>query len=558
MTEYILADDYITDRSDCSKGILRAVGAAVEKGIGEVRFLEGSYQLKDFTVIDTLSIAHDDGCGDIHTKECHLYLEQVHGLTLKGAIDPDGEPATRFAGCHQLLTEGEPKVQFLLPSIIWAKDCSHLTIENIALSREPETASSGVITDIREDLVEVEVFDGLPCYDGMAAYCMNRFDLGSGSLTGSSVTYGFGFDTRFHKTGERTLQIRSRLIASQVQTGEGLSWHQSGRTDFQLFFGGCTDLTFKNVRIRNTSGFGILTENCQNIMADKLVIKPAGRQLFAGPRDGWKVYRCTGMVKLQDCHIEGVRMDGQNVHTNFLTVEEIRGQRALLCSCKYAPIPLSTGTELLYYRGAEEQRLQLKAWSIAGSSWEDGVQSADPSAGKAVGNTNRVTRYLLELECELPDELKPGALLDALCWLPTEYQCISSTFRNIAGAGHLLRCRNVMIKDCTYENIMNAGILIGAELDTHREGGHGANITIEGCWFVNCGFKPRYGFCGMGGVAVRSQGFDAPVNHDIRICNNHFLNCDKGIEIRTVRDIQIENNRFSRVRKPIDTDIGLT
>lgn len=554
MAEYVSADDYIPDRAHSSQGIMRAIKAAADTGAREVRLSRGSYYLTEFTVIETLSIAHDDGCGDIHTKECHLHLEQLHDITLKGAVTSGGEPATRLIGCHWP-QEGEMlKTQYLLPSIIWADGCRNLKLQNLDFSRMPETASAGVITGNQSDVITVEVFEGLPCDDQMAAYCMNRFDLTRGSLLGASVTYGFGFENRFRKTGGRTLELQSSLIAGQVHVGEGLSWHQSGRTDFQLFFGGCTNLSFDNVRIRNTNGFAVLTENCEDIGAHRLVIKPWGAQLFAGPRDGWKIYRCTGRIKLEKCHIEGVRMDGQNIHTNFLTVEEIRDHRTLVCSCKYAPIPLRGGTDLIYYQAVAEQRLKLKDWRVLETHQEAEIQSSDPTAGKVAGQSNRVTRYLLELEQEIPGTLGKGTLLDAMCWLPAEYRCRSSTFCNIAGAGHLLRCRHVLIEDCIYENIMNAGILIGAELDTHREGSHGFDITITGCRFINCGFKPRYGQYGMAGIAVKSQGFDAPLNRNIRITGNHFINCGRGIEIRTAAGVTLKENRFQQVNQTIITE----
>lgn len=548
MEGYILADDFIETRVDCTEGILKAIREAKKQGIKEVRFSRGVYQLKGFTVLNTLSAAHDDGCGDIREKECHLLLEGIKNLTLRGEISASGEPDTVITGCHEPLENGIAQTQFLLPSIIWAKRCSNLTIKNLAFSREPETASAGVVKGISNGRIEVEVYQGLPCYDQMGAYCMNRLDGDTGALSSASLTYGFGYEERFQKTGDRTLILEDLQISSQLQPGDRISWHQSGRTDFQLFFGSCLNLQFDNIRIYNTNSFGILTENCRDINAQALVMKPRGNQLFTGPRDGWKIYRCTGKIKLDHCHIEGVRMDGQNIHSNFLIMENKIDDKTMVVNCKYAPIPLEEGSKVVFYLESGEKELTLVSWRIAGAFYETGRQSEDETSGAAhVGKENRITKYRLEFEQEIPKEVRPGVLLDALCWLPERYECYNSTFQNIAGAGHLIRCGHVTIKNCKYVNMMNAGILIGAELDTHRESSHGAYITIEGCEFINCGFKPRYGEFGMGGIAVKSQGFHHRCNHDIDIIHNQFIHCSQGIEIRDAKNVTLEENEFIEV-----------
>ncbi|MBE7722639.1 MAG: right-handed parallel beta-helix repeat-containing protein [Lacrimispora celerecrescens] len=550
----VRADDFIADKRHAVRGLREAVGYAVKTGCLCVCLGRGTYILDEYETIETNSIAHDDGCGDIREKDCFLFLSGIQGLTIRGTCTKDGEPATVLAGLH----EQDP--QILMPAILWAESCSSLKLENIAVTRIPETASAGVVKRVSKDEVEVEVFPDLPCEDGMVPYCMNRFDTGGNDrgnrkecrLMGESLTYGFGYDRRFIKTGERTMCLPDAKIAGKVKVGEGLSWHQSGRTDFQLFFGGCDGLSLSNVRIYNTNGFAILTENCRNITARRLVIKPSGDQFFTGPRDGWKIYRCGGAILLDRCHVEGVRMDGQNVHSNFLIVERRIGRRELICTCKYAPVPLRLPSAIGIYDGISMSEFQLESWEFAGGFKERSVQPEEKTAGAAVaGTVNQITRYRLVVKEDLPDSATAGSLVHALCWEPDSYECRDSVFKNIAGAGHLLRCRNVTIRGCRYENLMNAGILIGAEFSTHCEGGHGENITIQDCSFINCGFKPRYGSYGMGGIAVKSQGFSGPYNRNIIISGCRFEACRQGIELCDAGQVVMSDLCFVDVQQPL-------
>jgi polygalacturonase len=122
-------------------------------------------------------------------------------------------------------------------------------------------------------------------------------------------------------------------------------------------------------------------------------------------------------------------------------------------------------------------------------------------------------------------------------------------FRNIAGAGQLLRCKDVHIEGCSYENMMNAGILMGAELDTHSEGGHAINIVIKDCRFDNCGFKPRYGRFGGACIAIKSQGFNDPHNRNVLIEGNLFRNSSIAVEVRDASDVLIRSNIYEGIRE---------
>lgn len=536
------ADDFVRDRMHSSSGLQEAINYAKSIKADELRLGEGTYYLDDHITIETYSIAHDDGCGDIHEKDVHLLLQGLDGIVITGACLEDGSPGTILAGYNSL------KPDSLLPSIMWAVDSINLTIRNLAFTRSPETASAGKVIAVHGSEITVEVFEGLLCIDGMGAYCMNRFDLSDRSLQGASLTIGFGFDTRFAKTGDRTLVLEDEHLASILRVGDGISWHQTGKTDFQLFFGGCTNLKFQNIRICNSNSFAVLTENCKNISAHNLVIKPGKNQLFTGSRDGWKIYRCSGRIQLDECHFEGVRMDGQNVHSNFMVVEKLIAPKRMLCSCKYAPIPLEDGTEMEFHDGTRTVRNRILKWQVVGRNPVVHVKRDSDTAGAEVpGVSNYMTLYEVHFDDDFEAFVSKGTLMTPLCWEPESYICNNTVFRNIAGAGQLLRCGDVHIEKCTYENMMNAGILMGAELDTHSEGGHAVNIVIRGCRFDNCGFKPRYGRFGGACIAIKSQGFNDPYNRNIILEGNSFHRSSIAIEVRDASNVVMRSNIFEDI-----------
>ena len=544
--DYLDIDAFLKEHKGEERVFQKAFETAAKEGIHRIHFGKGMYYLKDFETFPTVSIAHDDGCGSIEEKDCHIVMKGMKNMILEGECGEDGSPATILAGYN-------PKtIQTLLPSILWAEDCEGLTVQNLAFTREPECASAGIVESIKEDQIYVRVLPGNPCYDGMAAYCMNRFDPEKNRLLGESLTFGFGFDKRLRLVEKDLLVLQDAHLSCQVNVGEGLSWHQAGKTDFQVFFGRCDGLTLRNLRVYNANSFAILTENCRDILAERVVIKPKGSQFFTGPRDGWKIYRCTGSITVKDCRIQGVRMDGQNVHSNFLIAGNKLSSRELLCVCKYAPLPMRSGYGLEFYHGSEMEVGTIEDWEIVGGYEEENQQSKKAGAALSVpDSSHHMTVYRIRLKEEIPDFVKEGTLMAARCWEPERYLCSGTTFANIAGAGHLLRCGEAKISGCTYQDMMNAGVLIGAELSTHCEGGHGVNVEIVGNLFFRCGTKPRYGEFGKGCIAVKSQGFHGPVNQNLRIHGNLFCDSQRALEIRDARNVEIRDNLYERIEEPV-------
>ena len=315
----VFVGDFVSTNSvDAVSGIRAAVKRAMAIGARKIVFEPGTYCLHTSSCLGKTS--KEDpiiGRKGWEERQCHLLIERFSGLTLQGAVDASGNPATELVGFNDGINNG------LLPSILWIEDCQQLTLENLTFTRNPEYASAGEVVAVEGDTVQVEVFEGNPCYDGMGTYCLNRIDPCSGALLGNSVTFGEGADNSWKLLGGRRLELHDSKVASQVNTGEYLSWHQGAKTDFQVYIGRCRDVQLSNIRTCNSNGFCLITEGCEDVRADRVVFKPRGNQLFTGPRDAWKIGKCSGHFEISGMAVEGVRMDGQNMHSNWMVLEQI-------------------------------------------------------------------------------------------------------------------------------------------------------------------------------------------------------------------------------------------
>lgn len=509
---------------DSAPGIRQALAKAKLTGDAEVVFERGRYILRDYITHPTEGIVHDAGSAGIQPeKDCHLLLHETAGLTLRGAVDDAGEPATILVGWNNQINHS------LLPAIIWCETCPDLKLENLAFTREPLFTSAGLITEATHNHVIVDVFPDCPAWDGMAAYCANRFSSDGSTLLGESITYGGGAGINWQEIGPNRLKLASPLVAAKVQTGEQLSWHQGAQTDFQVYVAHSNNLHLENLRTYNCNGFGLLTESCHNITAHAVSFRPDGSRLFTGPRDAWKIFKCGGSINIDTFSVQGVRMDGQNMHSNWLYLKERINSKEAIFFCKYTYAPIEPGSLIEFY-----DKTTVDTRVVSSASYEGKAEFGLP------GNLYRV-----RFTDTLPGYSKENTLCAAQCWEADHYDCRNSDFTNIAGAGHLVRYDHLRLHNNQYRNIMNPGVLLGAEMPTHAEGGHATDIHIEACDFDNCGFFPRYQTAGC--IGVHSAGFDLPLNHDITITRNTFRNSKIGVHLMTARNVSIHGNYYENI-----------
>ncbi len=532
MSTIVYVKEFITlPCEDAAQGIREAVLAAKEQKASVLQFEAGVYPLKSYIPIETDLTAHDAGAALVPEKDVHLLFAGLENLTIRGAQNSDGTPATLLEGSNSL------KIHDLLPSILWLTDCKNVTVENLKFKRNPEFCSAGKVTKIEGDTLFIEVFQGNPCYDNMGTHCINRFTP-DGNLNGVSLSYGPGLKENFRLAGDRLLSLKDADIAKQVEIGDILTFHQGAKTDFQCYFGATENLTLKNLHTVNANGFAFLAFNIHNLNILNVKFKPEGNQYFTAPRDAFKLHKCSGNIHVDGMYIEGVRMDGQNMHSNFMFPTEQPSEKELVLFSRYAYLDLPENTVMELYTNGTEQFFE--------------IEKACSDKQACYYNDFPGYYYRVTFKQPLPKLNADEDVLLARAWEPDSYVCENSVFKNIAGAGHLSRIDHMRIKNCTYTNLMNSGIWLGVEFPTHIEGGNATDIEISDCTFTNCGFSSRCG--AMGCIGMNSFQFDAYHNKDIRIKNCTFKDSGIGLDIQNATDVYVDNCTFDNVETEICTN----
>jgi hypothetical protein len=340
----------------------------------------------------------------------------------------------------------------------------------------------------------------------------------------------------------RRMRLNSPTVASQVQIGDGLSWNFGWGGDiggdyyscYQVLFEKCDRLNLENIKTVNAIGFAMRTNNSKGITANKVEFRPEGNQLAVGPRDGWKLSGCDGIVKIQNMHIEGVRWDGQNVHGRFIDVLERKNNNSLMVGF---PEAIPAGDTIDFWDGS------TKIYSCKVKSC---IKQASPSPIQWFGKRWQWPMFELVFSDTLPDFIAVNTLACPKSWDIDSYSLYNCSFSHIAGAASIIRNAHAEISNCSFENIMYPAVTIASSIKA-REGPFPQDITIKECIFDDCGWETRLDASGM--IGINSWGGELPYMGKVVIKDNTFKNGETGIAICEIQEVEISNNSFENIKK---------
>lgn len=516
------------DGKDDAEAIRKAFRQAEKTGVREIKFSRGTYYIES---IETYPGGH----------QYHSALFDVNDIIISGEVDEMGRPATHLLKHNpNHIGKSYPRGRPLF-TIFRFEGCSNIKLENFTIDNTPKSTTSAEIIRKGDDFIEVRILEGMPFFEGMPVHCANAWDLKSEKLKQvPSLTYGSSpafwklLDAR-----ERTMRLEGIEFSQYLEIGDGLTWHVGAESTSQVYFKECFDVAVENLQFFNGDGFLLETNRCRNVYGKNVVCVPNQKnQLAVGPRDAWKMAYCDGEVLIEDSRFDGVRWDGQNVHSTFLVVDEIHDN--------------SQFTAYKVSRISEPIKTQEIGISVVGS-----MTKYDSASFKVVSHDEeeRRTFYRVIVDGDLTESIVEGALITLFGYTIDNYELRNVTMKSIAGTGSVIKNENVLISNCTYENIMYPAINIGTNSSgSWIEGTSARNVEIRDSRFIDCGWQKRLDVMGAIGIGHGWKHPHLGRLQDIRILNNYFEACIIGIEVEEARDVLIKGNRFADVCRAINTN----
>lgn len=475
-----------------------------------------------------------------------LVFEECTGITLRGAVDAKGAPATRFLLRTPLQNDATAQ------GFIAVRNSHNIRFENLIFDYENRFSSAGkvVAVDETQDRVVVDVFEGQSHFDGMKCYSANSWNLQTKDLNPvAPLTIGvdqsaFAHTWRRISGGSgRCYAMEGMNMASRVKPGDGLSWHfnviPEGLVDDNHFnvdgngderthvFGitGSEDIYLENLRIYSSMcAVAVFIAN-RNITLKKVRVEPEGTSLAVSPRDFAWFVGTSGKILVEDVYVKGVRWDPFNIHAGILPITAISSDRTTVS------IRMDKKFQTFYRSG---QRIVF---------WLPGGPLDIPT----VGIQENTEGFCMAFSAPLPEEITVGSYVTPR-WMILD-ECV---FRNVivegnCGTGLLYQNENLTVEHCLFRNNTYDNIALGP-IDS-IEGSFARNVQIRNSRFISSTWINKFGI--HDGTISIMNGF-APLecvhyNSDIVIENNVMENCAVGVSIRNASNVRISCNEMRNV-----------
>lgn len=483
------------------------------------------------------TVVFDAGTYDLivpSVTDCYISISGKSGLTVRGALNDEGKPATTLLR-HVTLKDRES-----LPRHISNRENRDITIENLVIDNSPRHTSAGevIAVDREKRSIRVRVFKKLPMVEGTGAYAANVWLPTSPPVLKKVPSLTYGNSPGVWQVVDETNRVMEYActekwnFTDKIEPGELISWHFGTAGNNQMLNQKVDGLTLRNLRIPNLINNFTLIHACKDVTLDRLRFEPDGGQLAVGARDALHISTCTGTFNIRDSYIEGVRMDPIVFRSRYAVVDQVSGSNSLRIAVP-GGINVPAGSTLgLWTKDRRLHRVEVASATFA----------SKPTRG-----------YDIETATPLPEWVKPGIELKLSAFMPDRVSITGCEFRNNGGCDVILFTDNATLSNNTHFRSMFPAIMIGS--NNSSAGIAGSNIRIEKSRFVDCGWETKNGREGVIVVRNNNEHRSARVDHLV-IEDNIFNGSEHGaaINLMDVYGGVVRGNRFKDVLLALHKD----
>jgi hypothetical protein len=285
------------------------------------------------------------------------------------------------------------------------------------------------------------------------------------------------------------------------------------------------NIHLKNIRLYFMHGMGVVSQYCQNIVMDEVVVKPdekSGRSCAAWA-DILHFAGCSGKIEVKNSYLSAANDDAINVHGIHLKVTEILEKNKVRV------------------RFMHNQTYGFDAFSKGDSVAFIGTQSLLALQDNQITDAEKIgdKEYILSLSRTLATEVKVNDAIENVTATP-EVWIHHNLITRIPTRGILTTTRRkTIIENNSFENTQMSGIFINDDASGWYESGMVKDLTIRQNKFIKCG-SPIVSIHPENTVTAQMA-----VHNNIKILNNDFwLQGGKFLEAKSTGNIQISGNRI--------------
>ncbi len=433
------------------------------------------------------------------------------------------EPAINMKNVSNLTIEGNGS-EFIghnYSTMFHFNNCRNILISNLTVDWDPLPYTQGKVILVDTNYIDIEVLAPFVAQPGLHTEAILGYDLENHRLARRFTDhYQLGFEktTEVIRRGVMRLFIgrQDRFAGTMPSVGMYViaRHHVYGYQSFEFIK--CTDVHLENVNIYSNPGMGVVGEECRdiNIRHLRVMLKPGAGRWMSCTADATNFRGCRGTIVMENCLFEGQGDDATNVRSGeYLLVAERLDDNKLRIKTGYRyggdPTPPEIGDKLEL---SGEDKPLLPYLTITVRSVE--INEQDKTL--VVGFSEK-----------LPDRTRKGDVVGNASSCPVLRIRNCTAIRNRA-RGFIVKTRNVIIEDCTFQDICASAVGLEADINAWWEAIGSRDVVIRNNRFIDCKFEPEY-LHGVIESHTMSQTAPAGVHQRITIENNIFLGSDGNI-----------------------------
>ncbi|GAB3926044.1 right-handed parallel beta-helix repeat-containing protein [Mucilaginibacter myungsuensis] len=288
------------------------------------------------------------------------------------------------------------------------------------------------------------------------------------------------------------------------------------------------NISLRNIRIYYMHGMGVVSQYCENLSLDGVVVKPdeASGRTCAAWADILHFAGCRGKIEVKNSYLSAANDDALNVHGIHLRIME-------------QPAPNQIKVRFMH-----GQTYGFNAYAPG-----DSIELIHGNSLLAFGN-NVVTgsqmlndkEILLTLKKPITTALQKDDAVENITWTPS-LNFHHNTITAIPTRGALVTTRRkVLIEHNKFIRTSSQAILVEDDAEGWFESGMVKDMTMRNNSFVDCG-EPAIS------IHPENKIYNGPVHQNIRISGNIFLLRDgEALAAKSTKGISFKNNTIKRAK----------
>jgi len=275
-----------------------------------------------------------------------------------------------------------------------------------------------------------------------------------------------------------------------------------------IFMQRSKNISLRNVRIYFMHGMGVVSQFCENIKMDSLVVRPderSGRTCSAWA-DILHFSGCRGLIDVNHCFLSASNDDAINVHGTYLKIME-----------KISPNQIKV-------RFMHDQTYGFGAFAAGDSIDLINTTTLLPFENNTVISAKKLNSkdVMLTLKKAVAANSLADAVVENATWTPQVW-IHNTTLYRVPTRGILVTTRRkAVIENCTFQHVNMSGILVADDANSWFESGMIRDLTIRKNNFVECG-EPVIN------IHPEDKVYKGTVHKNISVLNNLFVLKDKKI-----------------------------